>query len=347
MTERGTKTLIGVFVLGAIALLVVFTVLLGAGTLGSKNPTFVLYFKTTLKGLIPGSPVYFKGIRIGKVQSIHILPEQDGKTFKTPVVIELELQKTHTLIQEDDEDFWDDDGLLDKMITQGLRGFLGISSVLTGQLCIELDFLPNADPVDIASLAPYKNSPQIPTQLSSWDAAMETLQNIPLQEMLMDIVRSVKSLSDQFQQADISGMIASFKLTSNTAREQMENFATLKTVLEKSLASIDSLARSAQSDVHTVAEQADKTLANASSMTSLSSKAIEEARSAIREASAAMTEMRKSSRSARTLFSEDSAAAVEFNQTMLSLRKAAQALADLATLIELNPNSLIFGRKNQ
>ena len=62
MTERSTKTFIGAFVLGALALLVAFILLLGSGSLGAKNPTFVLYFNTSLKGLSQGSPVYFKGI---------------------------------------------------------------------------------------------------------------------------------------------------------------------------------------------------------------------------------------------------------------------------------------------
>ena len=75
MTERSTKTFIGAFVLGAIALLVGLILLLGSGSLGNRNPTFVLYFNTSLKGLIQGSPVYFKGIRIGKVTSIQIRPE--------------------------------------------------------------------------------------------------------------------------------------------------------------------------------------------------------------------------------------------------------------------------------
>ena len=63
MTERGTKTFIGFFVLGALALFIAFILLLGSGRLGEKNPTFVLYFDTSLKGLTQGSPVYFKGIR--------------------------------------------------------------------------------------------------------------------------------------------------------------------------------------------------------------------------------------------------------------------------------------------
>ena len=90
MTERSTKTFIGAFVLGALALLVAFILLLGSGTLGAKNPTFVLYFNTSLKGLIQGSPVYFKGIRIGKVNSIQIRPELHSARFQTPVVIEIE-----------------------------------------------------------------------------------------------------------------------------------------------------------------------------------------------------------------------------------------------------------------
>ncbi|MBR4423469.1 MAG: MCE family protein, partial [Mailhella sp.] len=85
MTDRGTKALIGAFVLGAVALLAILTLLLGSGLMGNRNPTFALFFKTSLKGLVQGSPVYFKGIRIGKVKSINILPLHAEDTFVTPV----------------------------------------------------------------------------------------------------------------------------------------------------------------------------------------------------------------------------------------------------------------------
>ncbi|MBQ3172600.1 MAG: MCE family protein, partial [Mailhella sp.] len=208
MTERSTKTFIGAFVLGAVALLVAFILLLGSGSLGGKNPTFVLYFNTSLKGLIQGSPVYFKGIRIGKVNSIQIQPALDGTKFQTPVVIEIE-KNTATLLLEggQESELFENTEVLNKLIFRGLRARLGISSILTGQLCVELDMMKNPSPADIAALRPYKGSPEIPTQLSPLDAALNTLENMPIQEILYDVMNSVKSVSSQFQNLDLAALV--------------------------------------------------------------------------------------------------------------------------------------------
>ena len=72
---------------------------------------------------------------------------------------------------------------------------------------------------------------------------------------------------------------------------------------------------------------------------------LDEARKGIKEAEATFAEMRKSSRSARGVFSADSAIVIEFGQTLEALRKTAKALSDLAVLLNVKPNSLIFGRK--
>ncbi len=322
MTERSTKTLIGAFVLGALALLVGFILLLGSGSFGNRNPTFVLYFNTSLKGLIQGSPVYFKGIRIGKVNSIQIRPEIGTAKFYTPVIIEIERDKAMALLEDGSEkDLFDDPDIIARLIKAGLRGKLGITSILTGQLCVELDIMRNADPVDVASLAPYKGSPQIPTQLSSLDAALSTLENIPIQEILYDVVSSVKSMSEQLRDIDASGLVASLRDTSDAVREEVRAFGSLK------------------KDIHNTLAGVNDTLQSLSSLAVASEGAVSEARGA-------MAGLRRSADTANSLFSEDSAPVLEFSQTMLSLRRAAQALSELATLLEIKPNALIFGRNN-
>lgn len=340
MTERSTKTFIGAFVLGALALLVAFVLLLGSGTLGAKNPTFVLYFSTSLKGLIQGSPVYFKGIRIGKVNSIQIQPVLDGTRFQTPVVIEIE-RNTATLLLEggQESELFENTEMLNKLIFRGLRAKLGITSILTGQLCVELDMMKNATPVDIAALRPYKGSPEIPTQLSPLDAALNTLENMPIQEILYDVMSSVKNVSQQFQSLDLAKLVDSLRATSDAVRQQVQGFTPLREGAGRTMDAYADLAHSAKQDLEYAMKRMNKTLDSIQAMTADTSRAMNEARSA-------MAEVRQTASDAGGIFSDDSAPVLEFSQTMLSLRKAAQALSDLATLLEIKPNSLIFGRNN-
>mgnify|MGYP005917691877 CR=1 FL=1 len=338
MTERGTKTFIGAFVLGALALLVGLVILLGSGTFSSRNPTFVLYFNTSLKGLTPGSPVYFKGIRIGRVSSIQIRPDIAAARFQTPVIIEIE--KATALLENDSEKkLFDDPGILNQLIRAGLRGKLGISSILTGQLCVELDIFRNADPVDPASLAPYLGSPQIPTQLSSLDAALSTLEDMPVQEILLDVMGSLKNLSEQLRDIDASGLVASLRETSDAVRNEVVAFGALRRNAGNTLDSYAVLAESLRKDVHAALQSVNGVLKSVSSLASASE-------GVVTEAGDAMKGLRRTADTANSLFSEDSAPVLEFSQTMLSLRRAAEALSELATLLEIKPNALIFGRNN-
>ena len=340
MTERSTKTFIGAFVLGAIALLVGLILLLGSGSLGNRNPTFVLYFNTSLKGLIQGSPVYFKGIRIGKVTSIQIRPELGTAKFYTPVIIEIERDKAMALLEDGSEkDLFDNPAIMDRLIEAGLRGKLGITSILTGQLCVELDIVRNAEPVNPASLEPYKDSPQIPTQLSSLDAALNTLEDMPVQEILLDVMGSLRSLSEQVREIDASGLVASLRDTSDAIREEVRAFGSLRADAGNTLGVYSTLASSVQKDVHATLKSVNDTLKSISSLAATS-------KGAVAEAEGAMKSLRRTADTAGSLFSEDSAPVLEFSQTMLSLHRAAQALSELATLLEIKPNALIFGRNN-
>lgn len=340
MTEKSTKTFIGAFVLGAIALLVGFIILLGSGVLSGERPTFVLYFNTSLKGLTQGSPVYFKGIRIGAVKSIQIRPDLESMQFSTPVIIEIEKDKAMALVEGgEDSDIFNDTEAINRLIQRGLRARLGLTSILTGQLCVELDILPHAAPVDMAALTPYHNAPQIPTQLSSLDAALNTLENIPLQEVLYDMVSSIKNVSQQLQSLDINGLMASIRSLSDEARTRINELSGLKDHAVQTFSAYTTLATSTQRDLHRTLDHVDRTLERVSALTDTTSGTMTEMRTA-------MSRLSKGADNAASLFSEDSAPVVEFGQTMLALRKAAQALSDLAVLLEIKPNSLIFGRSN-
>jgi phosphoglucosamine mutase len=65
MTRKPSKTLIGMFVLGAIALIAAGVTTFGAGKYLSRQPTFVMFFEGSVKGLNVGSPVVFKGVKVG------------------------------------------------------------------------------------------------------------------------------------------------------------------------------------------------------------------------------------------------------------------------------------------
>lgn len=67
---------LGLFVLGGIALALVFMVTLGARTWNAESVRYVTYFDESVQGLEVGSPVKFRGVAVGRVAEIGIAPDQ-------------------------------------------------------------------------------------------------------------------------------------------------------------------------------------------------------------------------------------------------------------------------------
>ena len=91
MSTKVSKTAIGAFVLGAIVLLVAAVLVLGAGKFFTKKHTYITYFVGSVKGLNLGSPVTFRGVKVGEVTDISIVADPTSKDdrLKIPVIFDL------------------------------------------------------------------------------------------------------------------------------------------------------------------------------------------------------------------------------------------------------------------
>src|SRR6476660_8897315 len=87
MIEKISPTLIGAFVVGAVALLVIGVVAFGSGQLFRKTQQFVLYFDGSVNGLHMGAPVKFKGVEIGSVKDIKLEMGLGNQVHEIPVII--------------------------------------------------------------------------------------------------------------------------------------------------------------------------------------------------------------------------------------------------------------------
>ncbi|MEO7414167.1 MAG: MlaD family protein, partial [Opitutaceae bacterium] len=81
MKTKFNPTVVGAFVIGGFALLVIALLSFGGVTFFSKPQQFVVYFDESLHGLDKGSPVKLRGVRIGRVASLNI--RYDEKSNKS------------------------------------------------------------------------------------------------------------------------------------------------------------------------------------------------------------------------------------------------------------------------
>ena len=123
MNKRMSPAVIGAFVLGAVALIVIAIVVFGSGRLFRQTRNFVLYFDNSVNGLRIGAPVKIKGVEIGSVKDIRILVGQGTAGDKIPVVIEIDLKKlTRRGAAVAAETTVDPEAMQQAIVDRGIRG---------------------------------------------------------------------------------------------------------------------------------------------------------------------------------------------------------------------------------
>ncbi|MFV9646304.1 MAG: MlaD family protein, partial [Desulfobacterales bacterium] len=85
MSKKASKTAIGGFVVGALALIVVGVLIFGSGKFLTKTQTYVMYFEGSVRGLNVGAPIVFRGVKIGSVTRIQLVANTDDLSFQIPV----------------------------------------------------------------------------------------------------------------------------------------------------------------------------------------------------------------------------------------------------------------------
>ena len=90
MRQRAHPAVIGGFVVGAVALIVITVLLLGRGRFWTEQRTYVLYFDDSVEGLSVGAPVNFQGVRVGAVTGVQVQYLTREGEFRVPVFIDIE-----------------------------------------------------------------------------------------------------------------------------------------------------------------------------------------------------------------------------------------------------------------
>jgi paraquat-inducible protein B len=165
-----------------------------------QRVTWLLYFDQSVRGLVPGSPVEFRGIRVGEVRDVRLEYDPEGKRFRIPVLVEVEPERIGSI----DPDLERRRRAMDRMVAAGMRAQLRSGNLLTGQLVVALDMHPKAPPAEIVWTGPYPEMPTIPTPLEeitdSLTQIVEKIERIPLDEIGADLRDSLAAMAELSRQ---------------------------------------------------------------------------------------------------------------------------------------------------
>ena len=316
MGKKANPAIVGAFVLGAIALVVLAVIMLGAGRLFQKRYEYVLFFQGNVNGLRVGAAVKFKGVEVGSVTRILLnikgQPQPLESGIRIPVIIELPERR---LLGEGATDV-DDPNVMTRLIDSGLRGQLSMESFVTGVLYVDLDFHPGT-PVKLVLPprvnTPYQEIPTVPTPLEQAQSAatmlIAQLEEVDFQKLSETIRQTLLSIS------------------------QLVTSPQLKAAVDNLDRTEESLAQAAVG-IRQTALKLDKQIDPLTTSLRASSQA----------ADVALTQARTTLASVQDSFGEDSPLVYQTGKTMEDLDDAARSAKQLADYLLRNPSAPVRGR---
>lgn len=333
MAKQVNKAVIGGFVVSVIVMLIGGVFLLSGGEMFKKKLKYVMFFEQSIKGLSKGSPLVFKGVEVGSVSNIVIDYDIDKAKINIPVIVEFD----PSLVAMKGKPSRNQQELhqrLTSMIEHGLRARLGLQSIVTGQLMIELDFFPNT-PVRLIGLK--SDYPEIPTIPSSFEQLAQQLKELHIDkivENLAEITASIKKVTDDSRINDIvtNADAASKKLNSlisdldSRANKLLDNLVV------------------ASSDAHELMVDARKTVKDADGQIQPLS---DKAQDALVSAKRAMDEARTTLAGVNKFVGNHSDTRHKLNRSLDEISAAARSMNSLMDYLERHPEALLKGKSGK
>jgi len=270
------------------------------------------HFKESMRGLVPGAPVDFRGVTVGEVKSVEINFDTEAREIRAPVHMVLYRDLIRASAGGSGPDAASAEDLLQRAIARGLRAQLRIGNLITGQRHVALEFARGLPvprlPASEGAGAPLE-IPTLPGGLEDLQATLtqiaKTIERVPFDELATDMraaLKSLRALLDKAGQLPLSDLTAELRGT---------------------LASLDLALRRADQ----VLRQFDETLAPG--------------------LGAAISETRQTMKAANELLTSDAPAQQDLRNALQELGRAAQSMRELTDLLQRRPDVLLRGRPTE
>lgn len=340
MTSVKNKSMIGMFVLGATALIVAAITLFGSGAFFAHKVPLVLYFEGSVGGLSIGAPVVFRGVQIGQVTDIKIQAEAKPLRFTIPVFIDLvrgeveikgEKLGTKNIAQAlniSNAEF------LGELIKEGFRAQLSQKSFVTGELQIMLDFYPGS-PVAYRGDGSVLEIPTIP---SPFEKLSKSIENLPLNELVSEILSVTKGLDAIVNSKHMQDAPANLDELLSEAKAMVadiqKEIAPLSNRLDGTLRSYNDLAEHVDAKVGPLADGYTQL---ASGLNAELKAAMATFNKAVNQATQTLTKIEKTAGS-------DSPTVVELRKALADVAAMARSIKSFADFLDRHPEALLQGK---
>lgn len=344
MAKPVSKTLIGAFVLGALALVFGGILILGSGALFRDIKEVIMFFDGSVGGLQVGAPVTFRGVAIGEVSGIQIVYGAENQEFLIPVSAQIYPDRIRKISPNSKKLMPQD------LLDMGLRAQLQLQSFITGQLSIQLDFFPDAPvrligPDKAGFSARVLEIPTIPTPLQKIE---QSIQQIPLDEVIRDARDTLTSIRDILTSPAIPDIIANLKQVSQNAvgltQSAETRLAAMGAQVDLTLKELRTLAVSANAQIKTIGPAIDDSRALLQSLNRRVEPLAAEVSSTAAEFRAALKQSEAVLANLSSMTADNAGLRYSLELFLTELAATARSLRTLSDYLDRYPDSLLRGK---
>jgi paraquat-inducible protein B len=322
MSKPANKTVIGIFVVGAIALAIAAVLILGSGKFFKQTLRAVCYFEGSVGGLNIGAPVVFRGVKIGSVTNVLLRLETSKLVFSIPVYIEIEPDKFTTIgprPTKPGENF-------KVFIERGLSASLESQSFVTGQMQVGLDLRPDK-PRKFSEFKFDPKTPEIPTTPTPMQELAKKIEKIPIDEIFDKLASALDGIDKLVKSPEIPQAIRSVNLALEDVRKLVKDVdaqvGPLASNLNETVKEVRGVVRNVDNRIGPLGASIEGTIKSVEATLTVAQKAIEKI-----EGTAG----------------EDSTLVYELNKTLEEVRALARSIRVLSDHLERHPESVLWGK---
>lgn len=322
---------IGLFLVGALVLLVAGLLIFGGESLFKEKNKYVIFFDSALNGLNIGAPVKLQGVQIGNVKEITLeVDTVTGKIFK-PVVIEIDpkllrdlsggeqhISRTHQQMEENTK----------RLINAGLKARLETQSLLTGLLYVDLNFYPDKPGrMSNKNFRDLMELPSVPTTVdeirNTADVILSKAKELPIEQMVKDLSESLHQTRELLKSDEMKQSLVAL---AKSLQEIQKLMLTLNQQTGPLLSSVNGVAEETRVSLQTFNGQMLPVL-----------KATEQS---LQTATQMLQQSQYTLKEVEELATPDS----NLGQALMSVRDASRSLKDLTETLERKPNAILYGK---
>ena len=327
MSKGASKTMIGGFVVGGVALLLVAVLIFGSGKIFSQKVKLVLFFEESVSGLSLGAPVVFRGVTIGSVVAVELWNYPRELKVMIPVYIEVDPGRFKVMGEHQGIDM-----TFKSQIEKGLRAQIKMQSMVTGQLMIYADYFPGKP---IRLVGAEKRYPEIPTIPSGTEEIMKALEKIPVHEIAAKATKALDGIERLINAPETREVVGTLNATLKDFQKAVGEIRTLAKNVDAQVGPLAAETKGALGDTRNLIKGADKEILPLAAGL----------KKTLDETNGVLAEARQALKKASDLVSSESILSAEVLTTLDEMNRTMRSIQLLAEYLKQHPDALLRGKK--